>query len=138
MKTNLSLIALITLATMLTACGKKEPEAPAPMPAKETAATDAVVAEAMEEVDAIVEAAQIEVAEAIVEVTEEVEEMTEEAVAMAETEVAEIQAEAAEEISEVVEEMTAELGEGNEEVEALKAEATKALGDSLMPKVQFP
>ena len=136
MKTTLSLIALFALATMLTACGKKEPEAPAPT--KDAVASEAVVAEAIEEVEAIVDAAQAEVEETIEAVTEEVEEMKAEAVAAVETEIEEIQAEAVEEVAEVVEEMTAELGEGSEEVEALKEEATKALSDSLMPKLKFP
>lgn len=58
--------------------------------------------------------------------------------AVVEEEVAEIQAEAAEEISEVVEEVAAQLGAESEAVEALKADASQSLKDSLMPKVKFP
>ena len=65
MKTSISILSLISVAVLLPACGKKEAEVPAPAPVKEDVASTVVVAEAMEEVDAIVEAAQEEVAETI-------------------------------------------------------------------------
>ncbi|KRP36502.1 MAG: hypothetical protein ABS34_07165 [Opitutaceae bacterium BACL24 MAG-120322-bin51] len=135
MKTSIPILSLLAITVLLTACGKKEAEVPAPAPVEKDAAATAVVAEAMEEVDAIVEAAQEEVAETIKAVQAEVEVLQTEAVAAVEQEVAEIQAEAMEEVAAVIDGAEQKLTDAA--TDTLKDQASKSLTDGLIPKVGF-
>ena len=87
MKPNTPVRSLLAITVLLAACAKQEPEVPASAPVEKEAASAVVVAEAMEQVDAIVEAAQEEVAETIAAVQDEMVELQVEAVAAVEDEI---------------------------------------------------
>ena len=109
MKPNVPAPSLLAVTVLLVACGKKELDLSAPAPIQKDAASAAVVAKALEDVDAIVEAAQEEVAETIEAAPEKVGAMQAEAVAAVESEVAEVQAEAMEDVSAVIDDVEQEL-----------------------------
>lgn len=143
MKPNTPVLSLLAITVLLAACAKQEPEVPASAPVEKEAASAVVVAEAMEQVDAFVEAAQEEVAETIAAVQDEMVELQVEAVAAVEDEVAEIQAEALEEVAAVIDDAEQELTAAatdllkDQATKSLKDQATKSLTDGLIPQVGF-
>tara|TARA_B110000285_G_scaffold34913_1_gene37285 strand:+ start:4216 stop:4728 length:513 start_codon:yes stop_codon:yes gene_type:complete len=142
-KPSIPVLSLLAITVLLAACGKKEPEVPASAPVEKEAASAVVVAEAMEQVDAIVEAAQEEVAETIAAVQDEMVELQAEAVTAVEDEVAEIQAEALEEVAAVIDDAEQELTAAatdllkDQAAKSLKDQAAKSLTDGLIPQVGF-
>jgi len=134
-KLSIPVLSLLAITVLLAACGKKAPEVPASAPVEKEAASAVVVAEAVEQVDAIIEAAQEEVAETIAAVQDEMVELQAEAVTAVEDEVAEIQAEALEEVAAVIDDAEQELTTAATDL--LKDQATKSLTDGLIPQVGF-
>jgi type IV pilus biogenesis protein CpaD/CtpE len=125
MKPNTPVLSLLAITVLLAACAKQEPEVPASAPVEKEAASAVVVAEAMEQVDAIVEAAQEEVAETIAAVQDEMVELQAEAVAAVE--------------DDAEQELTAAATDllKDQATKSLKDQATKSLTDGLIPQVGF-
>ncbi|MGJ8651087.1 MAG: hypothetical protein ACSHX4_12065 [Opitutaceae bacterium] len=128
MKTSIQTILACLFLVILAACGKKEEVTVEPV--VEETQSEAVLADAKEDIQAIAQQAEAEVEEVVAEVKEVVAEK----VAEAEEKVAEVQEAATEKMEAVVESVEQEIGIAPETVEGLKADQVGPSIKGTLPK----